>query len=196
MQKNRDRILHLTQLSLLSALLIIMSATPLGFVMIPPVAITLMHIPVIIGAILMGPLYGGILGGVFGLIAMFKATTSATSPVDMMFSPFLSGNPAASIAMCLLPRILLGVSAALLFLWLQKAFKREMLATGVAAALATVLHTGLVMGCLSVFFSALPLQEVFLTIVGLNGLLEVAAAVLLAGALCKPLRKILQSRRT
>ena len=74
------RTTRLTQLSLLIALLAVLGFTPLGFIMIPPVSITLMHIPVIIGAILLGPLDGAILGGVFGCISLFKAVTTPGGP--------------------------------------------------------------------------------------------------------------------
>ena len=43
------RTTRLTQLSLLAALLAVLGFTPIGFIIIPPVSITLMHIPVKIG---------------------------------------------------------------------------------------------------------------------------------------------------
>lgn len=196
MKSNATRTLRLTQMSLLCALLVVMSVTPIGFVMIPPVAITLMHIPVIIGAVLMGPLYGGLLGGFFGILSLIKATTSAASPVDMMFSPFLSGSPLASLVMTLVPRILLGVIAGYAFLALRKICKRDTLAIGIAAIVASACHSLLVLGCLSVFFSALPLKQVFLTIVTLNGFLEIIVAAILGIAVCTPLLKMINKSHT
>ena len=139
----------LTQLALLIAIQLILSFTPLGFIILPGmVSITIMHIPVIVGGIVMGPMYGGILGLVFGLLSMYKATTAATSVVHQAFSPYLSGAPVQSFIMCIIPRVLLGVVAALLFRALEKRIKSKGLAIAISAAVASVMHTVLVLGCL------------------------------------------------
>ena len=70
MSKSTSKTRQLTQLSLLIALEAVMAFTPLGFIMIPPISITILHIPVIIGAILMGPTYGGFFGGAFWGLGM------------------------------------------------------------------------------------------------------------------------------
>lgn len=179
----------LTQFSILLAIQIILGVTPLGLIMVPPVAITLLHIPVIIGAVVMGPGYGMMLGGVFGVISMVKATTSAVTPIDMMFSPFLSGNPLASLLMCVGTRLLLGLFAGLLYKALSKPFKNNLWSIGISAVVATVLHTLMVMGCLWLFFKAIPLFQVFATIMTLNGGLEILAAAVVSVPVCKPLLK-------
>ena len=181
----------LTQLALLIAIQLILSFTPLGFIILPGmVSITIMHIPVIVGGIVMGPMYGGILGLVFGLLSMYKATTAATSVVDQAFSPFLSGAPVQSIIMCIVPRVLLGVVAALLFRALEKRIKSKGLAIAISAAVASVMHTVLVLGCLWALFDSLPLKSVFLTLVTLNGFSEIAVAVLVAVGVCRPLLRL------
>ncbi len=181
----------LTQLALLIAIQLILSFTPLGFIILPGmVSITIMHIPVIVGGIVMGPMYGGILGLVFGLLSMYKATTAATSVVDQAFSPFLSGAPVQSIIMCIIPRVLLGVVAALLFRALEKRIKSNGLAIAISAAVASVMHTVLVLGCLWALFDSLPLKSVFLTLVTLNGFSEIAVAVIVAVGVCRPLLRL------
>ncbi len=188
---HKNNTLKLTQMALLIAIQLILSFTPLGFIILPGlVSITIMHIPVIVGGIVMGPLYGGILGLVFGLLSMYKATTAATSVVDQAFSPFLSGAPVQSVIMCIVPRILLGVLAALIFRALSKHLKSQGVSIAVSAGLATVSHTVLVLGCLWALFNGLALKDVFLTIVTLNGLLEIAVAVLVAVAVCRPLLRL------
>ena len=181
----------LTQLALLIAIQLILSFTPLGFIILPGmVSITIMHIPVIVGGIVMGPMYGGILGLVFGLLSMYKATTAATSVVDQAFSPFLSCAPVQSIIMCIVPRVLLGVVAALLFRALEKRIKSKGLAIAISAAVASVMHTVLVLGCLWALFDSLPLKSVFLTLVTLNGFSEIAVAVIVAVGVCRPLLRL------
>ena len=138
----------LAQLAILIALLAVLTFTPIGFIMVPPVSITLMHIPVIVGAMLMGPKQGGVLGLAFGLFSMIKASTAAASPVDMAFSPFLSGEPVASLVLCLLPRVLLGVVAGLLYGLLSRKMKGDAPAMAVTAVVSSFFHTAAVMGLL------------------------------------------------
>ena len=193
MQTNRKTV-RLAQLALMIALLCVLGFTPLGFIIVPPVSITIMHIPVIIGAILFGPSAGALLGCTFGIISMIKAIMVPTPPIDMLFSPFASGEPFWSLVMCFVPRILLGVIAGGLYLLFKQLCRgRQTPAIGIAAAVATISHTMLVLGCLWLFFKALPLKQVFLTIVGVNGLLELCAAIVLSILVCRPLLRFLKS---
>lgn len=191
MSKTTSKTRTLVQLSLLIALELVMAFTPLGFIMVPPISITIMHIPVIIGAILMGPTCGGILGGVFGLVSMYKATFLASSPADMIFSPFHSGAPVQSLVMCIVPRILLGVLAALLYRALKGLIK-DVPALAVSGILATLLHSLMVLGCMWLFFNAMPLRDVFLTVASLNCIVEMIAAGVVGTAVCKPVMTYLR----
>ena len=179
MSTANSKTVRLTQLALLIALEAVLFASPFGLINIPPVSITIMHIPVVIAAILLGPSAGAILGASFGLMALAKATLSATAPVDMLFSPFLSGNPLASLVMCLGARVLLGLTAAWVYIGLSRLLKKS-LAIGISAALATIVHSLSVLGCLWLFFSALPLRDVFAAIISLNCILETIAAVVVS----------------
>ena len=192
MSRTTGKTRKLVQLSLLIALEAVMAFTPLGFIMIPPISITILHIPVIIGAILMGPTYGGILGGAFGVLAMIKATFFAASPADLLFSPFLSGAPVQSLVMCIVPRILLGVFAALLYRLFKGFFGKDVPALAVSCILTTLLHSLMVLGSMWLFFSAMPLRDVFITIASLNCIVEMLAAGVVGTAVCKPLMAYLR----
>jgi uncharacterized membrane protein len=63
---------ELTLLGLLTAVLLVMSFTPLGYLNIGPLAITLNTIPVAVGAIALGPTGGAILGGIFGITSFLQ----------------------------------------------------------------------------------------------------------------------------
>lgn len=191
MNKSSAQTRRLTQLAILIALEAVLTFTPLGFLMIPPISITLLHIPVIVGAILMGPSAGGILGLAFGLFSMIKASTAAASPADMAFSPFLSGSPLSSVVMCILPRVLLGVIAGGLYLLLSRKGKGEALQMGISAVAATFLHSMMVLGLLSLLFQALPLKDVIAALIGVNCLLEMLAAAVVTAAVCMPVKKML-----
>ncbi len=190
MRNTNQKTLRLAQLAILIALEAVLTFTPLGFIMVPPISITLMHIPVIVGAVLMGPVDGGILGLSFGVFSMIKASTAAASPADMAFSPFLSGEPVSSIVMCIIPRILLGVIAGALYLLLSKKIKNGVLSMGISAVAATFCHSMMVLVLLSVLFQSLPLKAVLASLIGVNCLLEMLAAAVVAVAVCKPLLRV------
>ena len=186
--KTLEKSKALTKLSMLFALQVLMCFTVLGFIQIPPVSITLMHVPVMVGGILLGVKAGAFLGASFGVLSIIRATFAAAGPIDIMFNPFLSGSPVASIAMAILPRIALGVCVAMLYLWL-KLHTTTGKAIVVATAVGSLLHSVLVLSMLSTLFEAFPLMEVFMIIIGLNGSLELVAGVILCLGICKGVLK-------
>ena len=62
---------------MLGAFSVVLSMTPIGYIPIPRLGIdaTTMHIPVIIGAILGGPMVGTIVGLIFGVSSFLRAAT-------------------------------------------------------------------------------------------------------------------------
>ena len=86
-------------IGMLSAISILLGVTKLGFIPIPPVSATIMHVPVIIGAILEGPVVGACIGFIFGIFSIINAMTNPT-PLSFVFM-----NPIVSV----LPRILIGI---------------------------------------------------------------------------------------
>ncbi len=104
---------RMTLFALFLAIEIMLFCTPFGFLQIGPLAITLMHVPVIAASILLGVKEGMALGLVFGLCSMIKATM-APGITSFVFSPFvtiggISGNW-SSLLIALVPRILTGYS--------------------------------------------------------------------------------------
>ena len=67
-------VLLMAQMAFLTAIMLVMAFTPLGYIPLPFMNATTMHIPVIIGACLLGPKAGGALGGIFGITSVVKAT--------------------------------------------------------------------------------------------------------------------------
>lgn len=190
----RVNVLRLAQLGILLALEAVLTFTPLGFITIPPISITLLHIPVIIGAILLGPVNGAILGAGFGIFSMIRATMTG-NPGDILFNPAASGNPLASIVMCVLPRILIGLFAAWLYMLVKRLAKgNDFVAIPVAAGITTVLHTVMVLGLMEALFKAFPLEQFLSAVVLLNGLVETCTAIVIATAVCKPMLNILRKK--
>ena len=140
---------YMATLAMFCGLLLVMGATGIGFIPLPVIKATTMHIPVILGAILLGPAAGAILGGVFGLCSIWANTTSP-GLLAFAFSPFMTteGLPGVlkSLWIALGCRILLGVIAGWLWRGLKKVLKQDYLALSVTAAVSTICHTILVMG--------------------------------------------------
>lgn len=99
----------------LGAISIVLGMTPIGFIPIGPTRATIMHIPVIIGAIMEGPVVGGLIGLIFGLFSIYQALTNPT-PVSPVFL-----NPLVSIV----PRILIGLVAYYVYSGLKKLGKQK-----------------------------------------------------------------------
>lgn len=103
MNKRRSlSVRKLTVIGVLGGISVVLGMTPLGFIPVGPTRATIMHIPVIIGAIMEGPVVGAFVGLIFGLFSIFQALTNPT-PVSFVFL-----NPMISI----LPRVLIGVFSA------------------------------------------------------------------------------------
>ena len=140
---------YMATLAMFCGILLVMGATGIGFIPLPVIKATTMHIPVILGAILLGPAAGAVLGGVFGLCSIWANTTSP-GLLAFAFSPFMTteGLPGVlkSLWIALGCRILLGVIAGWLWKGLKTTLKQDYLVLPVTAAIATICHTILVMG--------------------------------------------------
>lgn len=179
------------RLALLLGIMSILAFTPLGFITIPPVSITLLHIPVIIGAITMGVKGALFLGVSFGVLSMVKATIGSVSPIDILFSPFLSGSPIQSIILSVGTRVVFAISVYLIFKTLSKNHKINVkFSIGMSSLIGTIIHTILVLLALNVFFSAIPFKEVFLTLITFNGILENFVGVIVSVSVCNALLKM------
>ena len=140
---------YMATLGMFCGILLVMGATGIGFIPLPVIKATTMHIPVILGAVLPGPAAGAVLGGVFGLCSIWANTTSP-GLLAFAFSPFMTteGLPGVlkSLWIALGCRILLGVIAGWLWKGMKRVLKQDYLALPVTAAIATISHTILVMG--------------------------------------------------
>ena len=206
MEKQKRDTRWLVQLALMAAIIVVLANTPLGMIQLPIIKATTIHIPVILGAILMGPLAGGILGGVFGICSMVSNTVA---PVITSFavSPFLSTTGLAgavkAIWICLGCRILIGVVAGWLWVGLRRVHLPEMAALPIVGFVGSMVNTVCVMGSIYLLFAQqyaeaqnVGMTAVFGLIMGTvvaSGIPEaIAAAVLVAvigKALCAVFRR-------
>ena len=100
---------------ILIAFEILMSFTFLGYIHIPPISVTFAYIPILVAACILGTVQSTVIGAVFGLASMYKACVSYAFSADMLFSPFMSGNPLGSVVLAFGTRTLFGLIAGLAF---------------------------------------------------------------------------------
>lgn len=183
----------LVLLSMFVAILIVMDITGIGFIRLPAISITIIDIPVIIGAIVLGPLSGAILGATFGCISMWEAT-HASSISDIVFSPFISGDPISSLIMALGARILFAFMTGLIFQILKKRKLNDYLSILISTISGLVIHNVTVIGCLCLLFPDLnvPLKKVILSIVSISFVIKIVFAFVLSSAFAKTVPKVIK----
>lgn len=171
------RIRFLVITGALGGLSIVLSLTPLGLIpWIAGASLTTMHIPVIVGAIIEGPVAGAIIGGIFGLFSMIRAAVAPQGPLDPLFV-----NPLVS----LLPRILIGPAAWAVWKLLKGHPVPALILAGIAGSLV---NTVLVLSALGLL-EALP-WKVIAGVAVANGLPEAAAAALITLAVVAAWKRI------
>lgn len=104
--KNRKLVIT----AILGAITIALGFTPLGFIPLGVLNATTLHIPVIIGAIVEGPIVGAIVGLIFGISSLIRSIITPTP-----LTPFIM-NPLVSV----LPRVLIGLFAGYAYIWVKK----------------------------------------------------------------------------
>ena len=105
----------LVRISVLVAIMLLLEVTGLGMIKMPGLEITLLMVPVIVGAIVMGPASGAILGGVFGCISFWECFGRS------QFGAVLLGiNPIYTFLVCVPTRILAGWLCGVAFKGLNK----------------------------------------------------------------------------
>ncbi len=199
----KKRTQRLALMAFFVAIEVIMVVTSIGYIPIGPLSITTMHVPVILAGVLMGKKEGAILGFVFGMTSLLRATF-VPGITSFVFSPFITvggvhGN-GFSVLIALGPRILLGYLAGVLSRLLVSKMKSTALACGITAGICTLVHTFLVLGMIDLFFGVSyaqaigvareTLEKVLMGVVLSNGLLEAAFAMIAIPALTRALRPI------
>ena len=190
------RNLNLAQMGVMSALIIAMTFVPyLGYISYGGLSITLIHIPVIIGACVMGVKGGAVLGTVWGASCIIKALLAPPSPLEGI----IFKNPIVA----LIPRIIAGAAAGLIFMLVAKKDKKKHIASALGALGGCLCNTVLVMGSIyllygekygtelgiaSVNFGGL--TNYILAAFGINAIIEIVVAIVIAIPVSLALRKV------
>ncbi|NLL73037.1 MAG: ECF transporter S component [Clostridiales bacterium] len=184
----------MVQLALLTAIIVIMAFTPIGYINMVGLSITLIGIPVIIGAITLGPMAGAILGGIFGLTSFARAFG-----LEPFGTALFAISPIGTFITCMVPRVLMGWLTGLIFHFLKKSDKTKFVSYVITSISGAILNTVLFMASLMIFFykseliqgmardlnvsSVVPL---IIAMVGFNALAEIITSGILGTAIAKP----------
>ena len=209
MEKNKKNIRYLTELALLIAILLMMKLSGVAMIRLPGQYASIMTVPVAIGAIMLGPLAGGILGGVMGAISFYTAIKTGFSTL------FLVGYNGGIVVLlsfinCVIPRLLMGVCVGWIFRALKKIDKTKTICYYVGGLAAPVLNTIFYMTVLVIIFLNAPTVEALLSgellakfqdniflfvgaYVGVQALLEAVVGCVISGSICKVLRVVIKN---
>ena len=212
-RKVSAKTLKLVHLALLGALIVVLAFTPfIGYIPLGVTRATIVHIPVIIGSILLGPKMGAVLGGLFGLTSFINNSFISPNITSFTFTPLYSvgefhGN-VWSLVICFVPRILVGVVPYYVYkfvMWLFKGRKGgetvSLALAGLSGALTnTLLVMNLIYFCFGEQYAAAKEKAfegfywVILSVIGINGVPEAIVAAILTVAICKTLFKVQKKR--
>ena len=189
----------MTAVAMMAAIVVLLANTPLGLIPTPLINATTTHIPVILGAILLGPLAGSILGGVFGVCSLIS-NTLAPKVLSFAFSPFLAPSLSGAVKAVWISvgcRVMIGLGSGWLWIALKKWKLHDMIALPLVGFVGSMTNTVFVMG--SIYFLLRPeyaqamgvgMEAVLGLVMGIitgSGVLEAIVALLLVTAMGKAL---------
>ncbi len=193
--------------AILIALIIMMTFTGIGYIPIGPLKLTLNVLPVAVGAVVLGPAYGTVLGLVFGLSSFFTCFG-----MDALGTVFMSINPFLLFVMCVLPRVLCGWLPSLIFKAIEKHDKSKIIGSAVSCTLTAVFNTVGFLSLMWLFFapelasnpavlevlggvSVDSILTLFVMFAGVNAILEALTGLILGSAICKALFSIMNKAK-
>lgn len=171
-----QKTVRLAVLAMLTGLILVMTFTPIGYLRIPGVLeLTLIMVPVVIGAVTQGPAAGAFLGAVFGFSSFAQCFMG--SPLGAVL---IAHSVARTLVVCVLPRILAGWLCGLVFKVCSRRFKRDGGAYVLASACGSALNTVFFLGFLAFFFWSTRFTPEQAAAVGAESVLKLAIAAALA----------------
>lgn len=179
---------RLVIIGVLSGISMMLSMTPLGFIPLGPVNATIMHIPVIIGAVVEGPIVGLIIGLIFGLTSLVRAFTMPTVTSFLMMNPIIS----------VIPRVMMGVISYYIYIYLVNTTNKIKTSAMITGFLGSLINTVGVLGLIYIIYADRYVQAIgkvgspakIIGLIGVtNGLPEAIISALVVSAIVPILKK-------
>lgn len=177
--KSHENVRKMVIIAMLSGICLFLGLTGLGFIPLPLFKLTILHLPVIIGAIIEGPVVGGSIGLIFGLFSIYQNITAPTPMSPFFYNPLIS----------ILPRVLIGVISYYIYKMIRSKIKNIKVSISIAAVCGSLVNTiGVLGGIYLIYFkdyanilvergtiassSLNAVTTALLTVIGTNGLAE------------------------
>ncbi|MBR5154997.1 MAG: ECF transporter S component [Clostridia bacterium] len=201
-KRSKNDTVGLVQLALFGAIVILIAFTPfIGYIPLGFTKATTIHIPVIIGSIILGPRRGAVLGFIFGLTSLINNTINP-SLTSFVFTPFYSlGNANGnflSLVICFVPRILVGIVPYYTYKAFSKLKANSVISCIIAGVLGSLTNTILVMNMIYFFFGEIygkiqgtaqnTLYSVILSVILINGVPEAIVAAIITTFVVKAIQ--------
>lgn len=189
---NQVNVKKLTFSAIITALILLMGFTPLGYIKVGVIEITTMHIPVAIGAAVLGWRYGLFFGFMFGFTSLMQA---------FMGSPFgqtcLAMSTVYTIILCIIPRMLMGYLTGLIGDVLRCKFVNSVVRNTVLCIAAPLFNTVFFVAAFALMFGNHPdmvaaygdIIHVITAFITLNAVVEVVACAIIGTAVCVALEE-------
>ena len=201
---NKPNLKKMDELAIFIAIIIVMKLTGLSSVPVGPLVMTFTMVPIAIGAMLLGPAEGAVLGFVYGITSLYDAITGASAMTGFFFQL----SPVHTVILCVVTRTLVGLLTGLIFKALKKIDKKKIFCYYVGGLMAPMLNTILFMGYIVLVFyksefvqnlvsnlgAVNPLMFVIL-LVGVQGLIEWGTGCVVGGSVAKGVAHALKRDR-
>ena len=178
----------LVQLALFLAIILLMKITGLSSIHIGPLNMTLTMIPIAIGAMLLGPVPGAMLGAFYGLTSLYDAISGGS----VLTHAFFQISPFHTVVLCVALRACVGYLTGILFLLLFRADRHHTACYFLGGLAAPLLNT--LQGYVEKLGASGPLMFVVL-FVGVQGLVEAATGCVIGGSVAKGVAHALKRDR-
>lgn len=208
MEKAKTNLTYLIELALLVGILLMMNITGLAMIPLPGQYASIMTVPVAVGAMMLGPLAGGVLGGVMGCISFYTAIKTGFSTL------FLAGYTGGIVVVLsfintIIPRILMGICVGWVYRAASRLDRGNTISYYIGGIAAPLLNTLFYMTVLVLIFLNAPTLQALLgeelmskfqdnillfvaAYVGVQALIEAALGCVISGSVCKALRVVLK----
>ena len=191
---------YLVEMALLVAIILIMAFTPIGYIRTAGLEITLIVVPVAVGAVTLGPTAGAILGGVFGITSFIQCF--GMSPFG---AALLGNNGFLTFLVCVPTRILMGWLTGLIYQGIRRTKIPSNVSLTIANLCCPLLNTTFFMSMLVLGFYQTEYIQSFvqkfgvsnpflfvIAFVGINGLVEAVVCFIVGTAISAALKKALK----
>lgn len=197
MGSSRQNVRKMVIVAMLSGICLFLGLTGLGFIPLPLFKLTILHLPVIVGAIIEGPIVGASIGLIFGLFSIYQNITAPTPMSPFFYNPLIS----------VLPRVLIGIVSYYVYKFIRSKFKNIKLSISIAAIIGSLVNTVGVLGLIYLIYfkdyaqilinkgsissnSISSVTTALLTVIGTNGLAEAILSALIVTPIVVAVSKI------